>query len=116
MNRAGALSEHPLFIHVLIDRGSDILLVLAHAEDDGFPRVTAPDLDGLLRFMFIRLAAFKGGFSSISTMPQSGSLGSLQASLRRCSMNHAEDCRMPISLANRTLEMPLRAVTSRYMP
>src|ERR1019366_10546393 len=56
--------------------------------------------------------------SATSTVPRSlpsGLSGPPHASRRRPRTNHADFCVIPISLASCKLEMPLRAVTSRYI-
>ena len=53
--------------------------------------------------------------SSISIIPRSFLRSGPHASRMRCSMNHADACRMPISFDSCKLEIPLRAVRSRYI-
>ena len=86
---------------------------LAHSQDSRFADCPRPALRHLDACLFSSRPPTY--VSSISMMPCNFSRLGPHASRRRCKTNHALFCVIPISLASSMEEMPLRAVTSRYI-
>ena len=87
---------------------------LTHPEDGVFSDGTAPGFQ-FLAFVFVGFLAADVGFVAFDNPAKHLEIGRRSASRMRRRTNQADFCVIPISFDSCMDEMPLRAVTSRYM-